>query len=346
MTADSTIGVAIIGLGIGEQHANAIAKHPGCELVYLYDNDANKSHELKQKLQQGEVAESFDACLQNQKVNMLIIASYDEAHFAQVIAALDAGKHVFVEKPVCQSHTQLKTLKDRWSYYDGKLKLSSNLILRAAPLYQWVKQEISNNNFGDIYAIDGDYLYGRFNKIVQGWRGKDANYSVMMGGGIHIIDLMLWFLGQRPKSVMSFANRISTQTWNGERAQKGSFENNDFVTSVFEFKSGVIGNIKANFSCVHQHQHTLRIFGTKATFIYDDMGARLHQGRDDNPQVEKIELSALPSHKSDLLPDFIHAIKTNADLNAHTQEIFDGISLCTASDISLTNQHRTSIDYL
>ncbi len=94
----------------------------------------------------------------------------------------------------------------------------------------------------------------------------------MLGGGIHVIDLMLWLTGQRPKSVTAFSNRIVTRDT--------SFPSDDFSAGTFVFPSGMIGRITANFGCVHRHQHVIRIFGTKKSFVLDDMGPRVMMSRD------------------------------------------------------------------
>ena len=84
--------------------------------------------------------------------------------------------------------------------------------------------------FGKIYYFEGDYLYGRLNKLLNGWRGKDKKYSVMLGGGIHMIDLMVLFLGNFPVEVISSGNKIVTKNT--------KYNNDDFVISNFKFKNG------------------------------------------------------------------------------------------------------------
>ena len=150
--------------------------------------------------------------------------------------------------------------------------LASNLVLRAAPLYRFAREQASAGSLGKLYAFDGDYLYGRLHKVTDGWRGKVDNYSVMLGGGVHLVDLMLWIAGELPSRVVATGNRISTANT--------AFRYEDFVAATFEFPSGLVGRITANFGSVHAHQHVVRLFGTEATLIYDDAGARLHRSRD------------------------------------------------------------------
>lgn len=335
---EQKIGVAVVGLGVGEQHARAYLSSGQCDLRWLYDLDPGKANAMVGKLKAGGAAASFEKILSDPHVKVVSIASFDDAHFEQVLAALEAGKHVFVEKPICRTVDELKVIKQAWSKHNGKLKLSSNLILRTAPVYQWLKEKIAADDFGDIYAFDGDYLYGRLHKIAQEWRSEVQDYSVMLGGGVHLIDLMVWLTGERPLSVNAMGNRICTMNTD--------FIYNDFVAALFRFPSSLIGRVTANFGCVHRHQHVMRIFGTKATFIYDDMGPRLHTRRDPSFEANPVTLAALPKTKGDLIAPFISAIMNDENLNDYTQTIFDTISICTACDQALKYNTEVEVNYV
>lgn len=219
-----SLGVAVIGLGVGEQHAMAYLRSQHCQLRWLHDFNREKSQQLVAKLGHGKVAESFEAIIEDKSVDIVSIASYDDAHFPQVVAALKAGKHVFVEKPLCNTQNELQSIKTIWSQ-NRRRHLASNLVLRTAPLYLWLKEMIQRGDCGEIYAFDGDYLYGRLHKITDEWR-KDVNdYSVMQGGGVHLVDLMLWLTEQKPVSVIATGNRICTAASN--------FRYHDFVAATF-----------------------------------------------------------------------------------------------------------------
>lgn len=340
------LGVAVIGLGVGEKHAEAFAKHPDCELRWLYDVDPDKAKDVASRITQGRIAESFEQCVDDNDVHILLIASYDEAHYDQIVAGFHAGKHLFVEKPLVQSAEQLRTVHAEWKKRNGSLKLFSNLILRAAPVYRWLKEECEKGNFGEIYSLDADYLYGRFFKLTDSWRGQDPNYSVMEGGGVHMIDLMLWITSDRPKTLECFGNRICMDRWQESQNITIPFMGNDFDSAMMRFESGLIANVSSNYSCIHTHQHVLRIFGTEATFIYDDMGARVHRGRDNAPNIELLKMPTLPLHKGDLVPAFVQAVKEDLDWSQPTQEIFDGISICLAAEESAKEKSIVEVQYL
>ena len=338
LSVERKIGVAVVGLGVGEQHARAYLSSGQCDLLWLYDLDPGKARAMVDKLKAGGAAASFENILSDPDVEVVSIASFDDAHFEQVVAALEAGKHIFVEKPICRTVDELKVIKQAWSKHNGKLKLSSNLTLRAAPVYQWLKEKIAANDFGEIYAFDGDYLYGRLHKITKEWRSEVQDYSVMLGGGVHLIDLMLWLTGERPLSVHAMGNRICTMNTD--------FIYNDFVAALFRFPSSLIGRITANFGCIHRHQHVMRIFGTKGTFIYDDMGPRLHTSRDSSLEANPVSLAVLPKTKGDLIAPFISAISNEENLNGHTQTIFDTISVSAACDQALKYNAEVEVNYV
>jgi len=327
----------VIGLGVGTQHALAYAGLDGCRLRYVYDLDIHKMQRVLGQLGQGTAGVSVEALLQDQAVDVVSIASYDDMHGTQVVSALRAGKHVFVEKPLCRSEEELRAIKNAW-LLSGDRHLASNLVLRAAPLYQWLRQAIAGGELGEIYGFDGDYLYGRLSKITDGWRKDVLDYSVMQGGGVHLVDLMLWLTGQRPRSVTAVGNRICTEGT--------AFRYHDYVSATFGFASGLVGRITANFGCVHRHQHVLRVFGTKGTFIYDDMGPRLHTSRDPAVPTARLDLAAIPASKGEMIPIFIDAILKNADTRDQTQHEFDVISACLGADRALAVAKRVEIDYV
>lgn len=331
------LGCGVSGLGVGEQHARAFVANGACHLRWLYDLDKEKALRLSQILNVGKIADTYDNILNDPNVGLISIASYDDAHYDQVTAALKARKHVFVEKPLCRSLEELILIKKAWRQSEGR-HLASNLVLRSVPLYHWLKRAIESNEFGEIYAFDGDYLYGRIHKITEGWRKDVDNYSVMQGGGIHLVDLMLWLTGQLPKQVTTLGNRICTQST--------AFRYKDYVSATYSFPSGLVGRITANFGCVHRHQHVVRIFGTKATFIYDDKGPRLFESRNPAIAPRAISLAPLPATKGDLLPEFVHSILSGNDAGVQTQHEFDLISVCIAADKALQESESREVIYI
>ena len=334
---ENKLGAGVIGLGVGEQHALTYAGLGGCDLRWLFDISEDQARAVQGRVGMGDIAESFEQILGDEETGLVSIATFDHLHFEEVMAAFGAGKNVFVEKPLCRTHEELAALKQAWETA-GKPYLQSNLVLRQAPVYRWLEQALADGRLGKVYAFDGDYLYGRLEKITEGWRKDVPDYSVMEGGGVHLIDLMMWFLGERPTQVTTHGNRIATEGTD--------FRYDDFMASTFEFPSGAIGRITANFGCMHRHHHVIRVFGTEATFIYDDQGPRLHETRNEDGAAEMLDLETLPAHKGVLIPDFVDNILNSGDAEAPAEREFDLISVIAAADEALDASGPVEIGYV
>lgn len=331
-----TLGVAVVGLGVGEQHARAFAAIDRCRLRSVCDLDVARAEALAGTLGAGTVASSFEDVLADPAIDVVSLASYDDAHFAQVVAAFGARKHVFVEKPLCRSFEELAVIRQAWQ--ESSKHLASNLVLRAAPLYRWLGDAITAGELGDVYAFDGEYLYGRVEKITLGWRNAVENYSVMQGGGVHLVDLMIGLTGQFPTGVSAVGSRVATAGT--------AFRYDDYRAATFTFASGLVGRIAANFGCVHRHQHVVRVFGTKATFLYDDAGPRLHLSRDPSHAPMRVDRSPLPASKGDLIPDFVRAIDDGDDPAPAAEREFAVIRACLAADRAAAAGTAVSMDCL
>lgn len=328
----------VVGLGVGEQHALAYARHPAVARVLLCDHDSRHAVAVVSRVDKSAMVANFEALTEDPAVDAISIASFDDAHFGQVIAALAAGKHVFVEKPLCRTLDELAEIKRLWAVAGGRLQLGSNLILRTAPLYAWLRGAVEQGEFGDVYAFDGDYLYGRLHKVTEGWRRDVDDYSVMQGGGIHLIDLLLWITRQRPRSVTAAGNRLCS---------RGSdFRYNDFCAATLRFDSGMVARVTANYGCVHRHHHVMRVFGTRRTMIYDDAGARMHYTRDPACGAVSITHAPLPASKGDMIPEFIAAILGDGGASCDAQGFFDDVSVAIACDRAAASGQVENVEYV
>lgn len=330
------LGAAVVGLGVGEAHAAAYAALDSCDLLWLHDLDTQRAAAAAARYG-ARVADTFGSILEDPSVDIVSIASYDDAHFTQTAAALGASKHVFVEKPLCRTLDEARELR-RLLDAAPHLHLASNLVLRTAPLYGWLRDTIRAGALGRLYALDGDYLYGRLHKITDGWRGDVPDYSVLLGGGVHLLDLMIVLSGERPHRVAGVGSRVATE---GTR-----FRYDDFAAATFTFPSGLIGRVTANFAAVHRHQHVLRVFGTAATFLYDDSGARLHTDRDPSVPPETVARSPLPASKAELISGFVEAAASAGPARQAADHELAVIAACAAADRAIREGGTVDIEYV
>jgi hypothetical protein len=89
----------------------------------------------------------------------------------------------------------------------------------------------------------------------------------------------------------------------------------------------------------------MRVFGTRATFLYDDVGPRMYTSRDPGEPARKLAFAALPAGKGDLIPEFLDAVAGAPGYDVETERFFDGISVCLAADQAVEKGQPVTIEY-
>jgi predicted dehydrogenase len=327
--------VGIIGLGVGEEHIAGYRRADGCEVVAICDLSAQRRAEVAERHPDLPVTEDADALLDDQSIDVVSIASYDDFHASQVKRALRNGKHVFVEKPLCLEETDAREihllLGER-----RELRLSCNLPLRASPRFREARRLLRDGELGRLYYIEGDYDYGRLWKLTEGWRGDLERYSVFLGGGVHIVDLIGWMTDERVVRVSASGNRVATE------GTKFRFE--DLVVALLELESGVVAKVSANFACVHPHFHGFKLFGTEATFINGLGDATVwRQGRD-GPERSSVDAPYPGVGKGDLIPSFIDSIVGRGPAAVCADEVFRTMATCFAVERALVSGQPSEVE--
>jgi predicted dehydrogenase len=323
----AALGVGVIGLGVGEQHAIAFANHPDCRVVALCDLDQAKLDSVGARYPQARRYHSAEALLDDRDVQIVAVASYDDHHAGQIVRALDSGRHVFAEKPLCVSDAEAEAIRAALRRAPD-LHLSSNTVLRMTPRFRELRADIARGAMGRVFYAEADYNYGRLNKLTQGWRGGIPGYSVMLGGGIHMVDLLLWLTGGRVVEVSALGNGI---------ASAGKFAGNDLAVALLRFADGVVAKVTANFGCVHPHFHRLMIYGTEATFENAAPSAWRYTSRDPAVAPTRIDSPYPGIAKGDLIPSFVAAITGRGTAEVSADDVFASLSVCLAVDRSLAS---------
>ena len=160
---------------------------------------------LKKNIPKMIVTSDEETIFKDKQINLVSLASYDDYHFDQILKCLKNEKNIIVEKPMCLNPNQLKRIYNLIK--TKKIKMTSNLVLRVNSLFKKFKKKINTNR---IYFIEGDYIWGRRKKLF-GWRSKIKEYTLTLGAGIHIIDLINWLTGLKPKTVYAVGNKKATK---------------------------------------------------------------------------------------------------------------------------------------
>lgn len=334
--ARKTLRAGVIGYGVGAAHAAAIVAHSGAQLGAIADICPEKRQQAQRDHPRVAIVPDTDALLIDPELDLIVIASYDDAHHAQVMAALRAGKHVFVEKPLCQHAWQTREIRNALRRRPAQ-RLSCNLILRASPRFVDLRARVRSGALGDVFHLRGSYDYGRAHKITAGWRGRTPDYSVTLGGAIHVIDLMLWITGARVARVAASGNQIAT---------RGTpFKLADHTAALLTFENGVTALVSANFASHCPHFHELAVYGARGTFINGWPHATLYESNDPDCPPRVIESGYPAVDKGALLTRFVDEIVNASQPLVRAEEVFDVMAVCHAIDAACRQGAVVAPDY-
>lgn len=290
------INAAVIGLGVGKYHLIALLKNPNIGYIKIFDINLKKIKFNFFKYKKIQVVEKLESIFEDKNINFVCICSFDNFHYEHINLCIKYKKNIFVEKPICLKKWQFENIKK--NIEKKKILISTNFVLRSQPEFIKLKNNISKGVFGKIYYLEGDYIFGRLEKILKGWRSNIDYYSVNLGGGIHLIDLIMWLTNFNVKKIKTMQNKIVTFN--------SKFKFPDFVCSFLKFKNNVIAKITSNFGSMHKHSHFLKVYGTKCTYIYDGTYEKYYFDRNNKKKViRKVKKN---KSKSIILNSFINKI--------------------------------------
>jgi len=328
--------VGVIGLGVGESHIEGYESHPNCSVTKLCDMNKDALNSVGSRHPEKQLTQDPDNIIYDPDIDIVSIATFDDCHKNQVIASLKNGKHVFVEKPLCLSNEELHSIVCEMRE-NPQLKVSSNLILRKCPRFIDLRKRIRSGQLGQVFHMESSYDYGRLSKLTNGWRGQIPNYSVTLGGGIHLIDLMHWVSGEKFTEVFAFGNALPTL---------GSvFSGNSLTSALMKSKSGCTISLTSNFGSVTPHHHKLCIYGTKATFEQSHTKASYFFSREPTVEPEKVASPYPGAHKGALLYDFVDSVIGKTQPLIKAQEVVDAMSVGLAIDQSIVSGAPQKILY-
>ena len=318
----------IIGYGVGEKHALGYKSTSKCRII-IFDKDKKKKKKI---LEDGfEFAEDESEFFKN-KFDIISIASYDKFHFNHILKSTNSTNTILCEKPICNNIKQLKKINKLIK--SKKIKLTCNFVLRTVDLFKDLKKKIKSNFFGDIFYMEGSYLWSRINKL-SGWRANDKDYSFIKGASIHMIDLLCWLIGSNPTHVYACGNRLGQKTYT---------KKNSMVSLSLEFKNNLYIKINAFGPSVYPHYHEIKIFGSKATSINEYKNNFFIKKK--NKHIKIKNFKNYPDHlsKKNIIKNLVNS--HNKKKIGFDNQVFSIMNICFAAEKSLKLKKRVKINYL
>jgi len=197
---------SVLGLGwFGEKHCEALAAIPNVELHALCTRNAERLAEVAQKFGVKKTFTSYEEMLADPEVESVSITTMWDQHAAPAVAALNAGKHVFLEKPMASTIADCDAIVNAAQAARGFFMTGH--ICRFNPRYAAAKQEIAAGRIGKIVS-----MYARRN--LPAWVGATVLDKIgpIIGDGVHDTDLMFWFSESRAVSAYAQTVKVREHT--------------------------------------------------------------------------------------------------------------------------------------
>ncbi|MCC3355665.1 Gfo/Idh/MocA family oxidoreductase [Bacillus timonensis] len=306
------IRFGLVGCGyISKKHLHALSRFDDAHLHAVSDLDESRMDEARNfyQTQSGlthpiKYFKDYEEMLADQQLDAVIISSFSGLHAEMAKKALQFNKHVILEKPMALSidgSNELIALAQK-----QKKELMVCHQLRFRPIMQKIKGIIDDGKIGTIYLGVASIRINRSPDYFTSapWRGKwETDGGMLINQGIHIIDLLQWFLGE----VHSVYGEIGYQST--------VKETEDVALGILDFKSRAKGIIEANIVTQPNNLgYSLSLFGEKGTICIEgpslkNIGRWYIEG--ENTDMEELDSLLQDGNEEIYMYDnFIEAVKS------------------------------------
>ncbi|MBI3462532.1 MAG: Gfo/Idh/MocA family oxidoreductase, partial [Planctomycetes bacterium] len=216
------INVGVIGLGwFGEKHCEVLAGLPGAKLAAVCTRTPARLAEVRAAFNVPHAYTDYREMLADPEIDVVSVVTMWDQHVEPSLAALDAGKHVFLEKPMASTVADCDRIIEAARRSRGSLMVGH--VCRFNPRYAAAKQEIDTGRIGKIVAI-----YARRNLPTWITAGVLDKIGPIIGDGVHDTDLMLWYTGANIVSAYAQTTRVR------------NLKHPDIGMTMYRFDSGAI----------------------------------------------------------------------------------------------------------
>jgi len=240
------IRVGIIGTGnIGNVHLQEFAKLPDeCVVTTITDLKTDLAHSRAKTYNIANVASSAEELINSKDIDAVVIGIPNQFHAKYAVMALEAGKHVLLEKPMAINATEARDIMRAKQKSDKVLMVSHQQRWEAVPMQ--ILEQVARGELGNIYSAKAGW-YRR--KGIPGWGTWFTRMDQSGGGplidiGVHMLDLALYMMGN-PKPVSVFGTtyaefgprRKGIGTW-GTPDWNGVYDVEDLATALIRMEDG------------------------------------------------------------------------------------------------------------
>jgi UDP-N-acetylglucosamine 3-dehydrogenase len=219
----------VIGLGFfGDKHVEVLSSIPHVEVTAVCTRREDRLKSVADKYGVPGRYTNYHDLLADDNVEVVSIVTHAKDHLEPTLAAIQAGKHVFLEKPMALTTGECDEIISALGS-TGKYFMVGH-ICRFDPSYSQAKRAIDEGKIGKVLSISA-----RRNIPAAVSEGVLSNLSPITGDGVHDVDLMLWFTGAKVKSV--YAAFVNAR----------NLAHPDIGWAMYKFEDGAVGVAESNW---------------------------------------------------------------------------------------------------
>ena len=253
--------VACIGMGWwSDVLADAIKRSGKLTIVGCYSRSADKRDKFAAKYGCRAYA-SYEALLDERSIEGIINTTPNAAHLETTRAAAQAGKHVFLDKPIANTIADARAITD--ACRKAGVVLALGYQRRRENPFRWVKRQIEDGHFGRLVNAEANISRDRLGQIdLTSWRysAEGMPGGVMLQIGIHYSDVLEYLLGP----VRAVSGRFVRLVLPGD--------NPDVASLILEHENGALSTLNASYASASEY-YLMNVYGKEASAYFD-----LHQG--------------------------------------------------------------------
>lgn len=268
---------AVVGLGMGKHHCQAVQNAKGTQLAAVCDKDRERLGPVAEKY--GVKAyKSFKKLLQDPDIDAVCLATESGKHAEMGVEIAKAGKHIIVEKPVDVTLEAVRKL-ERATKKHG-VKCGCIFQTRVANSSVMLKKALDQGKLGHLIGVHGHLPWFRAQSYYQGAHGKwkgtwkwDGGGS-LMNQGVHTLDFLL-FLAGPVERVSGFYGVFNHK-----------IQAEDQTVAILKFANGALGTLYTTTCCIPEGAQDIFLYGTKGSFrmvggklVSCDMGTDVERAR-------------------------------------------------------------------
>lgn len=240
------LGVAVVGTGFwGKNHARVYKELPSTQLVAVCDVNAERAKAMADQYGVKAYTDS-SLMLKDPEVEALSVCTWSTKLAEEALKALNAGKHVLVEKPMATNTKQAQTLLD--TAKANGLHLTVGFLMRFIPGLQQIREAVESKKIGEMVSATA--------KRVTQWPERIGDVGVVKDTAIHDIDVMRFISGEDPVSVYAKMGSMRHR----------QFE--DYAQIMLTFESGKTAFIESNWLTPYKIR-SLNVTGSEAIMRLD-----------------------------------------------------------------------------